>query len=479
MHVRFLKTAAIVWLLATTSIVSAQPALSKQSPLLAAAPTPTVLPTYAAVNGSAIEVMVPGARGTSAANSIHIPASNSQVGYSAALVQNECPECVGAASGNAVLDLNRARLQAIVGEPTASIMRNAPGAGIDPFAPTGSGGLTPVAPPDACTFLPNYCGPLRCAPLDYWLTGGRIYFMADAIALKRDQSGSVPFAALGSDVVLRTEQRDFPFRYGVRSLVGITLSPWNRIEGLYLGLTNWMETASVRDGTPNAMGGTGSLYSRLSNFGNPALSGIDYNNLATIDYRSILDNVELNWRHRFVTPPWLEASFLFGARYLSVREQFRYSTASNVPGPAGALNVVKTGSGNDLIGAQMGGMVNIPIYDCWLIQFEVKGALCQNNAGQTTVYSNTNNLGNTDDFTTGRRQTTSAFVGDLDLSIFCQCTDHLACRFGYQALWIDGLALASQNIASDVTRLRLGPAELVDNGKVVYHGPHAGVTVSW
>jgi hypothetical protein len=370
------------------------------------------------------------------------------------------------------------RVQAIVSEPgcpkctgpQALVPNNVPLAPLD--------GVTPVQDREACLFLPAYCGPLLCAPLDDWLAGGRFYVMADLIALKRDQSGSVPFATLNNQPVLSTEQRDIPFRYGMRFLTGVSLSPWTRIEGLYLGLTDWIDSAGVRNDSPNVLGGDGNLFSRLSNFGNPPIPGIDYNTRAELYYRSILDNVELNWRQRLPAPAWLEASFIFGARYISVREQFQLSTKSEVPGPLGAQNQVNTGSGNDLIGAQIGGTVNAPIHDAWWIELELKGALCQNNAAQTTVYTQ-DAFGGVDTSTSSKRATSTAFVGDLSLSLLCQCTDHIAVRFGYQAIWIDGLALASENVPTDVNVLTRGPAQLVDDGHVVYHGPHAGLMLSW
>jgi hypothetical protein len=52
-------------------------------------------------------------------------------------------------------------------------------------------------------------------------------------------------------------------------------------------------------------------------------------------------------------------------------------------------------------------------------------------------------------------------------------------RIGYQALLIDGLALASENFDRNVAILTAGPAELVHDGSVVYHGPFVGLTTTW
>jgi hypothetical protein len=355
------------------------------------------------------------------------------------------------------------------------------------YPPGASAGLTqppmgPAVPPatlDPACFLPVDCGRVCLPPAGDWLWGGRWYALADAIALKRDQSGDVPFATLDNNVVLSTRQQDFPFRYGARFLVGRTISNWLRVEGLYLGLLNWSEQRSVRDDSSNVLGGTGNLFSRLSNFGNPtAISGVDYNQLATIDYFSTLDNVELNLRHRLVTPPYMEVSFLWGVRYINVSERFKFFTSAEVPSPLGATNFVQTNTQNNLAGLQVGGTANVPIEDAWWISLDVKGALCQNFAQQHTDYVNTTN-GATQTASGQRSIANSAFVGDLALAINCQCGEHLIWRCGYQALWLTDLVLASENVPNNLDILTLGPAQIDHTGRVVYHGPHAGVIVTW
>ncbi|MBX9792095.1 MAG: BBP7 family outer membrane beta-barrel protein [Pirellulales bacterium] len=320
------------------------------------------------------------------------------------------------------------------------------------------------------------CGCLWDECYDGWSVVGRWNVLADSLMLKRNQSHSVPFATLDNSerVVLATRVQDFPFRPAMRLGVGVPLSPRLRIEGLYFGLANWTETAAVRDATTNSLGGTGNLFSRLSNFGNPASTALDYNSLASFAYYSALDNAEFNLRHRLPTPPYVEASLLFGGRYISVRERLSFGTHSNVP----TSNLVETRTQNDMVGLQIGGALNVPVHWGWWFQGEIKGVLMQNSASQATAYTHTDTSGETT-YLGNKSSKVATYAGDLALWLSYQCTPRFVVRFGYQAFWFDGLALASQNVERNINILTLGPAQLLHGGRVVYHGPSAGVTFSW
>jgi hypothetical protein len=350
-------------------------------------------------------------------------------------------------------------------------------------------GMCPASPkddrvhyscPDAMEFLPGMCGEGCAPPACEWIGGGGWYFTVDALALKRDQANNVAFATWDDDgnVALETRQRDFPFRYGAQFTAGRTLSPWFRVEGTYFGLANWNELVAVRDNSINAFGEPGDLFSRLSNFGNPPTVGLDFNDLASINYSSALDNVELNLRRRLDTISSMEMSVFGGARYISVRERMEYFTSSALPLALGATNSVNTRTTNDLFGLQIGATLNAPLDDDFWLGLTTKGAICQNIANQDTVYA-TNVGGVADSFAGGARKNASTWVGDVQLTFNYRCCEWLTCRVGYQATWMDGLALASDNIPASADILRFGPATIEANGRVVYHGPHAGFMLVW
>jgi len=330
------------------------------------------------------------------------------------------------------------------------------------------------------------------SPLPFW------YFEAQALALKRDASGNTDFAARITEVttpegteatttmVLGTRDLHFDFRAGGRALVGRTLGDWFGLEVAYFGLGDWNQIAAVRDVTPidvEIEGVTqtvnGSLFSPFTDFGNPRTVGLDYNNFAYISYFSTLDSLEWNLRGRLPMPSdRLQGSLLVGGRYMNVRERFHYRTESEIPAALGTTNTVSTWTGNEMLGVQIGAQFEFQVEPDWWVDCEIKGVIFDNRADQSTTYVNINN-GVEQTYSRGRADNRSTFALDLRLMFTCQISPRLSTRVGYEALWVDGLALASENFNSDVNILMLGPATLSSGGKVVYHGPHIGVTWMW
>ena len=115
---------------------------------------------------------------------------------------------------------------------------------------------------------------------------------------------------------------------------------------------------------------------------------------------------------------------------------------------------------------------------CWL-SFEYKAVVCHNDADQSTDLA-TGPLAGPATVTTGARaEERTTFVGDAAIVIAYAFTPSCVGRIGYQALWVDGLALASENFERNINLLTLGPAQLVHDGNLVYHGPFAGLMWSW
>jgi hypothetical protein len=299
----------------------------------------------------------------------------------------------------------------------------------------------------------------------------------------------------GDDVtnVLGTQHLHFGFQGGGRALVGRTLGQCHAIEVSYFDLTDWSEMAAVRDDTvfvEDVDRVTGaettfpaSLFSPFSDFGDPPIEGLDYNYLATISYTSSLNNLEWNLRRWILTDPSrLQASVLVGGRYMDLDESFFYYTESAVPAdpaPGGATNAVTTDTDNSLFGVQIGAMFEFYVDPGWWIDCEIKGAFFNNQASQNTTFVHDGVAAYQGTHVWGREDDISAYALDLKLTATVLVTPRLAVRGGYQALWLDGLVLASENMSQNVDVLVGGPASMVQNGKVVYHGPHLGASFVW
>jgi hypothetical protein len=220
--------------------------------------------------------------------------------------------------------------------------------------------------------------------------------------------------------------------------------------------------------------------SPFSNFGTPAIVGLDFNTFVSIRNISNMYNVELNVRQTLeLDPSIMGMSLLYGFRYINIDERFEYRTESNSPAPAGAQNAVDVDTGNKLFGFQLGTMVEFRVdEDCWL-NFEFKAGICQNNAVQNSSYTTGPLAGPTTTTSGGVGDDKTTWLLDGALSYEYRITPAWVFRAGYQAVWIDGLALGSENFNNDVNILLLGPPQLVADGSVVYHGPFAGLMATF
>jgi hypothetical protein len=55
-------------------------------------------------------------------------------------------------------------------------------------------------------------------------------------------------------------------------------------------------------------------------------------------------------------------------------------------------------------------------------------------------------------------------------------TPTLSLRAGYQAMFVDGVAVGFENLQTDNIILQNGPGLLDDSGQIIYHGPILGLT---
>ena len=329
-------------------------------------------------------------------------------------------------------------------------------------------------------------------PLDFFLLPPRTpwYGYTDFLLLHRNASRNEDFQSLGEygngqigNPVLSTRDLDFDFSSGGKVMVGHMLNECMSVEALYFGVNSWVETEGVRDNTTNALGGSGNLFSPFSNFGVSPISGFDFNNFAQIRYATGLQNFELNFRRQVpMRPERLTCSILFGVRYLQIPEEFDYLSTQTTTGPlAGSAVSEQVHTGNFAVGPQIGALFEFYVENRWWVNLEVKGALLYDQAAEATAYQNTSATGAPvlPQWSTTHQSNTS-YLGDVDLTFVYRWTPNFSTRLGYQALWVDDVALASKNFSTNVLSLQNGgPAQLNHSGNVVYHGPHAGFMFNW
>jgi hypothetical protein len=320
--------------------------------------------------------------------------------------------------------------------------------------------------------FPNY-GPVDCQGLDVPTVScigdfvahrpSLWYASADFAPLTIDYRNNVEIARIDptGPTALSTRNLRPEFDAGGKFTLGARIFDCYRLEGTYWGNYQWDDQAAVF--------GEGDLSLLLSGFADPEDPGIDQNDFVSIAGASRMNSAETNLRYWVDMPPGpFDVSLLVGGRYLRIDDRFGL-LASNVGGDIG-LDVRAL---NELYCLQIGIAGDFLIHPRVWFNVDLKGAICHNDIGVTSAFSGAEVL------EAGIDRERTAWLGDISLSFNLQVLPWMAARIGYQALFVEGLALAAQNIETSGGLVLDDPARLDDRGRLVYHGPFIGLMGVW
>jgi hypothetical protein len=241
------------------------------------------------------------------------------------------------------------------------------------------------------------------------------------------------------------------------------------LEVVYQGNYAWSDDRAVAatTGAPP----TGALTTILTGF-----QATNRQEVVESQFASRMTTAEANFRTWLEMPPGaLDVQFLIGARYFSTSERLTLDGTPTAGGASTAESASAT-TDNDLYGAQLGLDTQLLLHRRFFVDFEGKIALCQNFATVTQT-AGTQTAGTTLNATDASQRT--SLLGDLMLTGNLQFRPNLTLRFGYQAIFVDGLALAGPNVASNPTLISQGIGQFRNDGVMVYHGPTLGLHGSW
>jgi hypothetical protein len=295
----------------------------------------------------------------------------------------------------------------------------------------------------------------------------------DAVSLAREIDENQVFATLNTPTgdVLNASGLSFDQEAGMRVVLGAKLTECYSIEITVMGLADWKDARAVSDSSLNLAGTMGNLFSPFTGFGSPPEVGLDFNDFASIRLVSSLDTFEWNVRQRLAAleSRSFAATAIYGFRYLSIGEQLEYRTHSTLPLPAGSTSAVDVALDNHLYGFQLGAALDYLVAPWW-INLEGKAAICHNGIVEEVAAS----MVSTADPPNApidriREEGSTAFLGHLSATVELRFAENWIGRVGYQALLVEGLAVAS----------RATSAELLHGASATYHGPVAGLIVTW
>lgn len=184
---------------------------------------------------------------------------------------------------------------------------------------------------------------------------------------------------------------------------------------------------------------------------------------ATFLYGSDLYSAELNLKRR--TSDWL--SLLAGFRWVEYNEDL---TLLGTPPGGPTFNLYSIDTNNHLYGFQLGAESNIWTGNgLWRFDAWAKAGVYYNNADQTTSVIGFGNV--------NAKTSHTAFIGDVGVAVVRQLTSNLALRAGYQLLWLEGVALAPDQLAT--TDITIPFATVDTSGSPFFHGALLGLEATW
>lgn len=248
---------------------------------------------------------------------------------------------------------------------------------------------------------------------------------------------------------------------GMRVLVGTRLNECWAVELGYFGIFGQTANSSVV--LEDLILIPGDLGLNVNNFVAADRADIQYStNLQSAEANLVRCNCccdcDINCR---------SAEWLLGFRYLNLDERFSLTAVDSAE--SSTRYAVRTQ--NHLFGAQVGSRLR-RCYGRWSVEGTGKAGLYANDASQSA-----DAIIDFDNFE--RRPAVSsstgqvAFVGELNLTGVYQINSCWGLRAGYNLLWVEGVALAPDQL--DFTFTPTSGTAIVSNGGVFMHGVSAGV----
>jgi hypothetical protein len=294
-----------------------------------------------------------------------------------------------------------------------------------------------------CDSVGGYCGD-ACGDC-CWCPGWTI--RGEALFWSRTSGSSVPLVT--APVVINSADFELGVAVGPR-VTAIRHSAWGTcwdVEGAYFGIEDWSNTILLAD---------------ADNYVTTPVINILGIAPTTLVYDSSLKSGEINLRRTY--SDWV--TWLVGFRWLEVDE--------NLGADFGGGATHNLAVNNTLLGAQLG-------LDAML--WDVGPNLSINGVGKAGIFANDADALTTTAGIGGALPlipasgSEASFVGEVGLNARYRWTDRLTLIGGYNLLWITGVALAPEQLAT--INITTGVATVSTDGSLFYHGANVGLEYVW
>jgi len=315
----------------------------------------------------------------------------------------------------------------------------------------------------------------------------RAYVQVGALFMQQvsqfSQSQAIVVDANSGNTFISTSDLNTNFNPGLQATAGIRLNNGRTVELDYFGLYGGSTTATAVKPDPNAF-----LIFPNNLAGNVFVDMEDTN----VNYSSQINSFALNLfsfggssnaaacdacacdAYGFGQSKSQSIAWFSGFRYLSVNQRL------NIVAQRTVANAVEEGSynvrtQNNLFGGQFGGRLR---RTSGRLGWDATGfaGVFGNSAQQTQSVTDFPNFALRPDVTDS--QGAVAFVGGGNLSGLYSVTKALNLRAGYNAIWIEGLALAPDQLDFDLAAAQAG-SRINNNGGMFLHGANVGLETRW
>lgn len=295
-------------------------------------------------------------------------------------------------------------------------------------------------------------------------SGSLILFRSDPSSKQLIRGINDPSNSLNSD------ELSYGTAYGYQLQLQRQLSQRNRFEARFFGTDDFSDSSSQAT-TPNAL-----FDPQFLQVGSSVLPRRAGTTLQT-RLASKLYSFELNMNHEVTEN--IEA--IAGFRYVRLKDNLSLNIPDattaffNLPSPTSA----QTEASNDLFGAQIGARARLWESSRLSLTTDFKGGLYGNGAHQRSNVTTQDPFFGTLASTANDFNDTVAFVGEWTLQGNYKLTDRWSVDVGYQLLWIDGVAVGTEQLTASNYQL-VGTGNGIDShDHVFYQGIMLGLDYVW
>ncbi len=319
-------------------------------------------------------------------------------------------------------------------------------------------------------YAPDQCGPY------YFDVSVATVFLTSEDAFE-DVPPLASVTALGPTIMSPEDDND-DYEPGWQIAARYDLGPLSVLEATYMGLYDigFTDRRESLIETEQFFGVAqqDQLNSVFSGYGAVPILGLDAGDVYTLDYQSDLQSTELSYRRYWVGyNERVSGTYLLGARYLRMTEDFNFSTITDVLSGTPLNGNLFYGADNDLVGFQFGG-------DGWVCLLQ---GLRFGTEGKAGIYNNRFKFRHVTDipdpsidninFSTAGNQI--AFAGEASVDLVADILPSFSIRGGYRILYLNSLATVGNNIVpTDVVS-----TTVLSQADALYHGFHAGLEYIW